>query len=113
MIYIALGTLPEIFIHPITILWGFPATALLTLMLFHHGIVVQIGNFRKNAIIMIDFGLEQQRNSNATVEKAIFKACLLRIRPIMVTAIAAIISSLRLSSALARARNQGSRWSSW
>jgi HAE1 family hydrophobic/amphiphilic exporter-1 len=108
VIYIVLGILYESFIHPITILSGLPAAALgalLTLMLFHQdmsviaiiGIIMLIGIVKKNAIMMIDFALERQRNGNATAEEAIFEACLLRFRPIMMTTMAAIMGGLPIA----------------
>ena len=108
VIYIVLGILYESFIHPITILSGLPAAglgALLTLMLFHQdmsviaiiGIVMLIGIVKKNAIMMIDFALERQRTANVTAEDAIFEACLLRFRPIMMTTMAAIMGGLPIA----------------
>jgi HAE1 family hydrophobic/amphiphilic exporter-1 len=108
VIYIVLGILYESFIHPITILSGLPAAALgalLTLMLFHQdmsviaiiGIVMLIGIVKKNAIMMIDFALERQRSGNVTAEEAIFEACLLRFRPIMMTTMAAIMGGLPIA----------------
>ncbi len=108
VIYIVLGILYESFIHPITILSGLPAAALgalLTLMLFHMdmsviaiiGIVMLIGIVKKNAIMMIDFALERQRNGNATADEAIFEACMLRFRPIMMTTMAAIMGGLPIA----------------
>ncbi len=108
VIYIVLGILYESFIHPITILSGLPAAglgALLTLMLFGQdlsviaiiGIVMLIGIVKKNAIMMIDFAIEVQRSSDAPPEKAIYEACLLRFRPIMMTTMAAIMGSLPIA----------------
>ncbi len=108
VIYIVLGILYESFIHPITILSGLPAAALgalLTLMLFHQdmsviaiiGIVMLIGIVKKNAIMMIDFALERQRAGNVTADEAIFEACLLRFRPIMMTTMAAIMGGLPIA----------------
>jgi HAE1 family hydrophobic/amphiphilic exporter-1 len=107
VIYIVLGILYESFIHPITILSGLPAAALgalLTLMLFHQdmsviaiiGVVMLIGIVKKNAIMMIDFALDRQRNG-ANAEAAIFDACLLRFRPIMMTTMAAIMGGLPIA----------------
>jgi HAE1 family hydrophobic/amphiphilic exporter-1 len=107
VIYIVLGILYESFIHPITILSGLPAAglgALLTLMLFHQdlsviaiiGVVMLIGIVKKNAIMMIDFALERQRGG-ANAEEAIFEACLLRFRPIMMTTMAAIMGGLPIA----------------
>ncbi len=108
VIYIVLGILYESFIHPITILSGLPAAglgALLTLMLFHQdlsviaiiGVVMLIGIVKKNAIMMIDFALERQRAGNVTADDAIFEACLLRFRPIMMTTMAAIMGGLPIA----------------
>ncbi|HXP30170.1 MAG TPA: efflux RND transporter permease subunit [Stellaceae bacterium] len=108
VIYIVLGILYESFIHPITILSGLPAAglgALATLILFHDdlsviaiiGIVMLIGIVKKNAIMMIDFALERQRAGNATADEAIFEACLLRFRPIMMTTMAAIMGGLPIA----------------
>jgi hydrophobic/amphiphilic exporter-1 (mainly G- bacteria), HAE1 family len=111
VIYIVLGILYESFIHPITILSGLPAAglgALATLLLFHKdlsviaiiGIVMLIGIVKKNAIMMIDFALERQRNGNATPDQAIFEACMLRFRPIMMTTMAAIMGGLPIAFAI-------------
>src|SRR3984957_4242965 len=108
VIYIVLGILYESFIHPITILSGLPAAglgALATLKLFNQdlsviaiiGIVMLIGIVKKNAIMMIDFALERQRAGNTTAEAAIFEACMLRFRPIMMTPRAAIRGALPIA----------------
>jgi HAE1 family hydrophobic/amphiphilic exporter-1 len=108
VIYIVLGILYESFIHPITILSGLPAAglgALLTLMLFHQdlsviaiiGVVMLIGIVKKNAIMMIDFALARQREGNCTADEAIFEACMLRFRPIMMTTMAAIMGGLPIA----------------
>jgi HAE1 family hydrophobic/amphiphilic exporter-1 len=110
VIYMVLGILYESFIHPITILSGLPSAglgALITLMLFHQdlsviaiiGIVMLIGIVKKNAIMMIDFALERQRAGD-TAEAAIFEACLLRFRPIMMTTMAAIMGGLPIAVGL-------------
>jgi HAE1 family hydrophobic/amphiphilic exporter-1 len=107
VIYLVLGILYESFIHPITILSGLPAAglgALLTLMLFGMdlsviaiiGIVMLIGIVKKNAIMMIDFALERRRQG-ASAEDAIFEACQLRFRPIMMTTMAAIMGTLPIA----------------
>jgi hydrophobe/amphiphile efflux-1 (HAE1) family protein len=109
VIYMVLGILYESFIHPITILSGLPAAALGalgTLMLFHKdltviaiiGIVMLIGIVKKNAIMMIDFALDRQRGG-MSAEDAIFEACLLRFRPIMMTTMAAIMGALPIAFA--------------
>jgi HAE1 family hydrophobic/amphiphilic exporter-1 len=108
VIYIVLGILYESYIHPITILSGLPAAglgALGTLLLFHEdlsiiaiiGIVMLIGIVKKNAIMMIDFALERQRAGDTTADQAIFEACLLRFRPIMMTTMAAIMGGLPIA----------------
>ena len=111
VIYMVLGILYESFIHPITILSGLPAAglgALLTLSFFHMdlsviaiiGIVMLIGIVKKNAIMMIDFAIERQRAGDVTAEAAIFEACLLRFRPIMMTTMAAIMGALPIAIGL-------------
>jgi HAE1 family hydrophobic/amphiphilic exporter-1 len=108
VIYIVLGILYESFIHPLTILSGLPSAglgALLTLMLFGMqldiygflGLVLLIGIVKKNAIMMIDFAVEYQREHNTTAEESIFKACIVRFRPIMMTTMAAILGSLPIA----------------
>ena len=111
VIYIVLGILYESFIHPITILSGLPAAgvgALLTLMLFKMelsviaiiGIIMLVGIVKKNAIMMIDFAIDAQRNRGETPERAIYQACLLRFRPIMMTTMAAIMGTLPIALGL-------------
>jgi HAE1 family hydrophobic/amphiphilic exporter-1 len=111
VIYMVLGILYESFIHPITILSGLPAAglgALLTLWFFHMdlsviaiiGIVMLIGIVKKNAIMMIDFAIERQRAGDVPPEAAIFEACLLRFRPIMMTTMAAIMGALPIAIGL-------------
>jgi HAE1 family hydrophobic/amphiphilic exporter-1 len=108
VIYIVLGILYESFIHPITILSGLPAAgvgALLTLMLFKMelsviaiiGVIMLVGIVKKNAIMMIDFAIEAQRNRGETPERAIYQACVLRFRPIMMTTMAAIMGTLPIA----------------
>jgi HAE1 family hydrophobic/amphiphilic exporter-1 len=105
VIYLVLSILYESFLHPITILSGLPAAgvgALLTLMLFGMdlnviaiiGVIMLVGIVKKNAIMMIDFALDAQRNHGETPERAIHQACLLRFRPIMMTTVAAIMGGL-------------------
>lgn len=107
VIYIVLGVLYESYIHPITILSTLPSAgvgALLALMAAGHelsivaliGIVLLIGIVKKNAIMMIDFALEAER-AGASPERAIFDACLLRFRPIMMTTMAALLGALPLA----------------
>src|ERR1043166_6644713 len=108
VIYIVLGILYESFIHPITILSGLPAAgvgALLTLMLFRMylsviaiiGVIMLVGIVKKNAIMMIDFAIDAQRNGGEQAENAIHKACVLRFRPIMMTTMAAIMGTLPIA----------------
>ncbi|MGH6990524.1 MAG: efflux RND transporter permease subunit, partial [Stellaceae bacterium] len=108
VIYIVLGILYESYIHPITILSGLPAAglgALLTLIVFRQdlsiiaiiGIVMLIGIVKKNAIMMIDFAIERQRAGDVTADQAMFEACLLRFRPIMMTTMAAIMGGLPIA----------------
>jgi multidrug efflux pump len=105
--YIVLGVLYESFVHPITILSTLPSAgvgALLSLMLFHYdldviaiiGIILLIGIVKKNAIMMIDFALEAERVEGLPPRDAIYQACLLRFRPIMMTTMAAILGALPL-----------------
>src|SRR5450755_3094182 len=105
--YIVLGVLYESFIHPITILSTLPSAgvgALLALMLFGQdlgviaiiGIVLLIGIVKKNAIMMIDFALDAERKQGKPPREAIFQACLLRFRPIMMTTMAALLAALPL-----------------
>ncbi|HEY4087209.1 MAG TPA: efflux RND transporter permease subunit [Bryobacteraceae bacterium] len=107
VIYIVLGILYESFIHPITILSGLPSAlfgALATLLLFHRqldlyafvGIIMLFGVVKKNAIMMIDFAI-QERRRGATAHDAIYKGCLLRFRPIMMTTVAALIGTLPIA----------------
>jgi multidrug efflux pump len=107
VMYIVLGVLYESFIHPITILSTLPSAgigALLALMLFGDdltiialiGIVLLIGIVKKNAILMIDFALVAQRDEGLSPRDAIYKACLLRFRPILMTTVAAIFGALPL-----------------
>lgn len=111
VIYIVLGILYESFIHPLTILSGLPSAglgAMLILMLFNLqldiygflGLVLLIGIVKKNAIMMIDFAVEYQHAHEATAEDSIYKACLVRFRPIMMTTMAAILGSLPIAISL-------------
>jgi hydrophobic/amphiphilic exporter-1 (mainly G- bacteria), HAE1 family len=121
VIYIILGILYESFIHPITILSGLPSAgfgALLSLYAFHIaamkgwvsplldmsldiygfvGIIMLIGIVKKNAIMMIDFALEAQRNEGLSPADAIYKGCLVRFRPIMMTTMAALMGTLPIA----------------
>jgi len=107
VIYLVLGILYESFIHPLTILSGLPSAgvgALLTLLLFGMelniygfvGIIMLVGIVKKNAIMMIDFALEAER-AGATPADAIYKGCLLRFRPIMMTTMAALFGTLPIA----------------
>jgi HAE1 family hydrophobic/amphiphilic exporter-1 len=124
VIYIILGILYESFLHPITILSGLPSAgfgALLSLYLFHMaatkgwvsplldmnldiygfvGIIMLIGIVKKNAIMMIDFALEAQRNEGMSPAEAIYKGCLVRFRPIMMTTMAALMGTLPIALGL-------------
>jgi len=108
VIYMVLGILYESFIHPITILSGLPSAgfgALVTLMVFHNdlniysfvGIIMLIGIVKKNAIMMIDFAVEAQRLENLAPAEAIYRACLVRFRPIMMTTMAALMGTLPIA----------------
>jgi HAE1 family hydrophobic/amphiphilic exporter-1 len=108
VIYLVLGILYESFIHPLTILSGLPAAAvgaLLTLVIFHAsldlfafvGIVMLIGIVKKNAIMLIDFALERQREEGMVPAQAIFDACRVRFRPIMMTSMAAMAGTLPIA----------------
>jgi HAE1 family hydrophobic/amphiphilic exporter-1 len=108
VIYLVLGILYEDFVHPITILSGLPAAtfgALLTLLIFgqelnmygYVGLIMLIGIVKKNAIMMIDFALDAQRHHGKTAEAAIFEACIVRFRPIMMTTLAAIAGTLPIA----------------
>jgi multidrug efflux pump len=107
-IYIVLGMLYESFIHPITILSTLPSAgvgAVLALMLFNTefsimaliGIILLIGLVKKNAIMMIDFALDAERTKGLSSQQAIYEACLLRFRPIMMTTSAALFGALPLA----------------
>jgi multidrug efflux pump len=107
-VYIVLGVLYESYIHPITIISTLPSAgvgALLALMMTHTefsvialiGIVLLIGIVKKNAIMMIDFALQAERDQHLPAEEAIFQACLLRFRPIMMTTMAALLGGLPLA----------------
>ena len=108
VIYIVLGVLYESYIHPLTILSSLPSAgvgALLALMLCHTefsmialiGVILLIGIVQKNAIMMIDFALDAERTEGLPPEQSIYKACLLRFRPIMMTTMAALLGALPLA----------------
>jgi len=107
-VYIVLGVLYESYIHPVTILSTLPSAgvgAILALLLFHQdlsvialiGIILLIGIVKKNAIMMIDFALEAEREQGMAPEEAIYQACLLRFRPIMMTTMAALLGAVPLA----------------
>jgi multidrug efflux pump len=107
-VYIVLGILYESYIHPITILSTLPSAgvgALLALLLTHNelnvmgliGIILLIGIVKKNAIMMIDFALDAERREGKSPQDAIFEACMLRFRPIMMTTMAALLGGLPLA----------------
>jgi multidrug efflux pump len=107
-VYIVLGILYESMVHPVTIISTLPSAsvgAMLALMLFHMdlnvmsiiGIVLLIGIVKKNAIMMIDFALAAERLGGKSSADAIFEACMLRFRPIMMTTMAAIFGALPLA----------------
>jgi hydrophobic/amphiphilic exporter-1 (mainly G- bacteria), HAE1 family len=111
VIYMVLGILYESFIHPITILSGLPSAglgALATLLIFHNelniysfvGIIMLVGIVKKNAILMIDFALEGQRLHATSPRDAIYEACLVRFRPIMMTTMAALTGTLPIALGL-------------
>ncbi|HSK43285.1 MAG TPA: efflux RND transporter permease subunit, partial [Candidatus Binatia bacterium] len=108
VIYIVLGILYESFIHPITILSGLPSAgvgALLTLKLFHTelsiyafvGVIMLVGLVKKNAIMMIDFALDAQREEGKSATEAIYQGALVRFRPIMMTTMAALMGTLPIA----------------
>jgi multidrug efflux pump subunit AcrB len=107
-VYIVLGVLYESYIHPLTILSTLPSAgigAILALLLFRTeltvialiGIILLIGIVKKNAIMMIDFALETERREGKGPQEAIYQACLLRFRPIMMTTLAALLGALPLA----------------
>lgn len=108
VVYIVLGILYESFIHPLTILTALPFAgfgALITLMLFGMelnvysfvGIILLIGLVKKNGIMMVDFALDAQRKEGKSSEEAIFSACVIRFRPIMMTTMAALFGALPIA----------------
>jgi HAE1 family hydrophobic/amphiphilic exporter-1 len=108
VIYVVLGILYESFIHPLTILSGLPAAglgALLTLLIFRVdlnlyafvGVIMLVGLVKKNGIMMIDFAIEAQRKEGKSAPDAMFEACLVRFRPIMMTTMAALVGTLPIA----------------
>jgi len=107
-VYLVLGILYESFIHPVTILSTLPSAgvgAFLALILFRQdlsvvaiiGIILLIGIVKKNGIMMVDFALDAERKEGKSPEDAIYQACLLRFRPIMMTTMAALLGALPLA----------------
>jgi HAE1 family hydrophobic/amphiphilic exporter-1 len=110
VIYVVLGILYESFIHPLTILSGLPFAAfgaLLTLYIFRIdlsvyafvGIILLVGLVKKNAIMMVDFAIEAEKNEGKSPADAIYQACLVRFRPIMMTTMAALMGTLPIAIA--------------
>jgi HAE1 family hydrophobic/amphiphilic exporter-1 len=108
VIYIVLGILYESFVHPLTILSGLPFAgfgALLTLLIFGTelsvyafvGVIMLVGLVKKNAIMMIDFALDAERNEGKSPREAIIEACSVRFRPIMMTTMAALMGTLPIA----------------
>ncbi|MBI4500973.1 MAG: efflux RND transporter permease subunit [Gemmatimonadetes bacterium] len=108
VIYLVLGVLYESFIHPLTILSGLPFAvfgALLTLLIFridlniysYVGLILLVGLVKKNAIMMIDFALDAQRNENKNAADAAVEACMVRFRPIMMTTFCALMGTLPIA----------------
>jgi HAE1 family hydrophobic/amphiphilic exporter-1 len=108
VIYVVLGILYESFIHPLTILSGLPAAglgALLTLLVFgidlnlyaFVGVIMLVGLVKKNGIMMIDFAIETQRTQGKSPAEAMYEACLVRFRPIMMTTMAALVGTLPIA----------------
>jgi HAE1 family hydrophobic/amphiphilic exporter-1 len=111
VIYVVLGILYESFIHPLTILSGLPSAgfgALLTLLIFRQeldiyafvGIIMLVGIVKKNGIMMIDFAIERRREGNISAADAIYEACVVRFRPIMMTTMAALMGTLPIALGL-------------
>ncbi|MGE5815171.1 MAG: efflux RND transporter permease subunit [Acidobacteriota bacterium] len=108
VIYVVLGILYESFIHPLTILSGLPAAgfgALLTLLVFGSdlniyafvGVIMLVGLVKKNGIMMVDFAIEARRDRGLTAAEAIYDACMVRFRPIMMTTMAALMGTLPIA----------------
>jgi multidrug efflux pump len=107
-VYIVLGVLYESYVHPITIISTLPSAgvgAVLALMLWHTefsiialiGVILLIGIVKKNAIMMIDFAIHAERTEGLAPREAIYQACLLRFRPIMMTTLAALLGAIPLA----------------
>jgi len=108
VIYVVLGILYESFIHPITILTGLPSAgfgALLTLLIFNQdlniyafvGVIMLVGLVKKNGIMMIDFAIDARRERHLSATDAIYEACMVRFRPIMMTTMAALMGTLPIA----------------
>jgi HAE1 family hydrophobic/amphiphilic exporter-1 len=108
VVYLVLGILYESFIHPLTILSGLPSAGLGALIALYWfgmdlsiyafvGLIMLIGIVKKNAIMMIDFALERQRNDNKPPAEAIYEGALVRFRPIMMTTMAAIVGAVPIA----------------
>ena len=108
VIYVVLGILYESFIHPLTILTALPFAgfgALVTLMVFRTelsiyafvGIILLVGLVKKNGIMMVDFAIEAQRAEGVNAQKAIYEACVVRFRPIMMTTMAALMGTIPIA----------------
>jgi HAE1 family hydrophobic/amphiphilic exporter-1 len=111
VIYVVLGILYESFIHPLTILSGLPSAglgALVTLLLFHVdlnlyafvGVIMLVGLVKKNGIMMVDFAIEARRTGGMSAHDAIYEACMVRFRPIMMTTMAALVGTLPIALGL-------------
>jgi hydrophobic/amphiphilic exporter-1 (mainly G- bacteria), HAE1 family len=111
VIYVVLGILYESFIHPLTILSGLPSAglgALATLLIFgvdlnlyaFVGVIMLVGLVKKNGIMMIDFAIESQRQHGTSPAEAMYQACLVRFRPIMMTTMAALVGTLPIALGL-------------
>ena len=111
VIYVVLGILYESFIHPLTILSGLPSAgfgALLTLLVFRQdldiyafvGDIMLVGIVKKNGIMMIDFAIERRREEGVSAQDAIYEACMVRFRPIMMTPMAALTGTLQIALGL-------------
>jgi multidrug efflux pump len=107
-VFIVLGVLYESLVHPLTIISSLPPAsvgAMLALIVFHEdlnvisiiGVVLLIGLVKKNAIMMIDFALQAERTGGMKTEEAIFEACMLRFRPILMTTMAALFGAIPLA----------------
>ena len=121
VIYIVLGILYESFIHPLTILTALPFAgfgALLTLYVFHVelsiyafvGIIMLVGLVKKNGIMLVDFAIAAQRQEGKSPRDAIYEACIIRFRPIMMTTMAALMAGLPIALGFGAGRSRGVHW---